>query len=49
MLRWRRAGFAGGREERVKEVGAMKEVIYQRIKTYEIGIVGLWDCSVSEA
>ena len=38
MLRWVEAGFAGGREERMEEVGAMKEVIYQRIKTYEVGL-----------
>jgi hypothetical protein len=38
VLRWAEAGFAGGREERMEEVGAMKEVIYQHIKTYEVGL-----------
>jgi hypothetical protein len=36
------AGFAGGREERIKEVGAMKEMLYQCIKTCEMGLC----CSV---
>jgi hypothetical protein len=32
----RKAVFAGGRRMRMKEVGVMKEMLYPRIKTYEM-------------